>query len=126
MPINIMDAHFRSFQHEVIPVANAKGIGVLAMKTFAFGAILRANVADPIDMLHYSMTLPVSVVITGMDTMPRLDQALTAARTFKPMTQEQIATLLAKSKDLAADGRLELFKTSPSFDGTSRNPEFLL
>jgi predicted aldo/keto reductase-like oxidoreductase len=125
MPINIMDAHFRSFQHQVIPVANAKGIGVLAMKTFAFGAIIRANVADPIDMLHYSMTLPVSVVITGMDTMPRLEQALTAAKTFKPMTQDQIATLLAKSKDLAADGHLELFKTSPSFDGTARNPDWL-
>jgi predicted aldo/keto reductase-like oxidoreductase len=125
MPINIMDAHFRSFQHQVIPVANQNGIGVLAMKTFAFGALIRANVADPIDMLHYSMTLPVSVVITGMDTMPRLDQALTAAKTFKPMTQEQIATLLAKSKDLAADGHLELFKTSPYFDGTTRNPDWL-
>lgn len=125
MPINIMDAHFRSFQHQVIPVCNDKGIGVLAMKTFAFGAIIKANVADPIDMLHYSMTLPVSVVITGMDTMPRLDQALTAAKNFKPMNQEQIATLLAKSKDLAADGHLELFKTSPSFDGTTRNPDYL-
>jgi predicted aldo/keto reductase-like oxidoreductase len=125
MPVNIMDAHFRSFQHLVIPVATQKGIGVLAMKTFAFGALIRANVADPIDMLHYSMTLPVSVVITGMDTMPRLDQALTAARTFRPMTQDQIAALLAKSKDLAADGHLELFKTSPSFDGTSRNPDWL-
>jgi uncharacterized protein len=125
MPINIMDAHFRSFQHQVIPVANQKGIGVLAMKTFAFGALIRANVADPIDMLHYSMTLPVSVVITGMDTMPRLGQALTAAKTFKPMTQEQIAALLAKSKDLAADGHLEQFKVSPFFDGTSRNPDWL-
>jgi uncharacterized protein len=125
MPINIMDAHFRSFQHEVIPVAKAKGIGVLAMKTFAFGALIQAKVADPIDMLHYSMSLPVSVVITGMDTMPRLEQALTAAKTFKPMTPDQIATLLAKSKDLAADGHLELFKTSPRFDGTTRNPDWL-
>ncbi len=125
MPINVMDAHFRSFQHQVIPVANAKGIGVLAMKTFAFGALIQANVADPIEMLHYSMTLPVSVVITGMDTMPRLDQALTAAKTFKPMTQEQIATLLAKTKDLAADGHLERFKTSAYFDGTTRNPDWL-
>lgn len=126
MPINIMDAHFRSFQHQVIPVCNQKRIGVLAMKTFAFGAIIKANVADPIDMLHYSMTLPVSVVITGMDTMPRLEQALTAAKTFKPMTQDQIAALLAKSKDLAADGHLELFKTSPSFDGTTRRPDYLV
>jgi predicted aldo/keto reductase-like oxidoreductase len=125
MPINVMDAHFRSFQHQVIPVANAKGIGVLAMKTFGFGAILKANVANPIEMLHYSMSLPVSVVITGMDTMPRLEQALTAAKTFKPMTQEQIANLLARTKDAAADGKYELFKTSPSFDGTTRNPDWL-
>jgi hypothetical protein len=95
------------------------------MKTFAFGALIQAKVADPIDMLHYSMTLPVSVVITGMDTMPRLQQALTAAKTFKPMTQDQIAALLAKSKDLAADGHLEQFKVSPRFDGTARNPEWL-
>jgi aryl-alcohol dehydrogenase-like predicted oxidoreductase len=120
-----MDAHFRSFQHQVIPVANAKGIGVLAMKTFAFGALVKANVADPIEMLHYSMSLPVSVVITGMDVMPRLDQALTAAKTFKPMTPDQVASLLARTKDLAADGHLELFKTSPSFDGTTRNPNWL-
>ncbi|HEX3569968.1 MAG TPA: aldo/keto reductase [Acidobacteriaceae bacterium] len=125
MPVNIMDAHFRSFQHQVIPVANAKGIGVLSMKTFAFGALIEANVANPIDMLHYSMTLPISVVITGMPTMPRLQQALTAAKTFKPMTQDQIAALLSKSKDLAADGHLEKFKTSETFDGTSRNPEWL-
>ena len=108
-----------------MPVANAKGIGVLAMKTFAFGALTDSNVADPIDMLHYSMSLPVSVVITGMPTMPRLQQALTAAKTFKPMTQDQIASLLAKSKDLAADGHLEKFKTSEYFDGTSHNPEWL-
>jgi len=125
MPINVMDAHFRSFQHQVIPVANAKGIGVLAMKTFAFGAILKLNLADPIEMLHYSMSLPISVVITGMDTMPRLEQALTAAKTFKPMTQEQIANLLARTRDAAADGRYELFKTSPSFDGTTRNSDWL-
>jgi predicted aldo/keto reductase-like oxidoreductase len=85
MPINVLDAHFRSFQHQVIPVAQREGVGILAMKTFGFGAILQASVASPIEMLHYSLTLPVSVVITGMDSMPRLDQALTAARTFKPM-----------------------------------------
>jgi uncharacterized protein len=125
MPINVMDAHFRSFQHEVVPVANEKGIGVLAMKTFGFGEILKANVADPIEMLHYSMSLPISVVITGMDTMPRLEQALTAAKTFKPMTPQQITSLLARTRDAAAEGKYELFKTSPRFDGTARNPDWL-
>jgi aryl-alcohol dehydrogenase-like predicted oxidoreductase len=125
MPINVMDAHFRSFQHQVIPVAIRQGIGVLGMKTFGFGAILQAKVAEPIEMLHYSMTLPVSVVITGMDNMERLDQALLAARTFKPMPQAQIDDLLARTKAAAADGRYEQFKVTNSFDGTSRNPEWL-
>jgi aryl-alcohol dehydrogenase-like predicted oxidoreductase len=125
MPINVMDAHFRSFQHQVLPVANRQGIGVLAMKTFGFGDILKANLADPIEMLHYSMTLPVSCVITGMDSMPRLDQALTAARTFKPLDEHQVSNLLARTKDAAQDGRYELFKISPRFDGTVHNPAFL-
>ncbi len=125
MPVNVMDAHFRSFQHEVIPVARKKGVGVLAMKTFGFGEILKAKVAEPIEMLHYSMTLPVSVVITGMESKERLEQALTAARTFKPMGQEQIAGLLARTKDAAQDGKYELFKTSTRFDGTVKSPENL-
>jgi aryl-alcohol dehydrogenase-like predicted oxidoreductase len=126
MPINVMDAHFRSFQHGVLPVANRKGIGVLAMKTFGFGEMLNANAAEPIEMLHYSMTLPVSVVITGMDSMPRLEQALTAAKTFKPLSSEQVANLLARSKPHAMEGRYEQFKVSHKFDGTTLNPQYLL
>jgi predicted aldo/keto reductase-like oxidoreductase len=126
MPINVMDAHFRSFQHEVVPVANRKGIGVLAMKTFGFGQILKANVSEPIEMLHYSMSLPISTVITGMDSMPRLEQALTAARTFKPMDERQVAELLGRTKAAAMDGRYEQFKVSTSFDGTGKHPQWLL
>lgn len=125
MPINVMDAHFRSFQHEVLPVANRKGIGVLAMKTFGFGDILKAKAAEPIELLHYSMTLPVSTVITGMESMPRLEQALTAARTFQPMQAEQIANLLARSKPHAMEGQYEQFKVSQRFDGTAKNPQWL-
>jgi predicted aldo/keto reductase-like oxidoreductase len=125
MPINVMDAHFRSFQHEVIPVAVRKGVGVLSMKTFAFGDILKANVAEPIELLHYSMSLPISTVITGMDSMPRLEQALTAAKTFKKMDEKQIANLLARTKDLAMEGKYEMFKTSTRFDGTTSNPQWL-
>ncbi len=125
MPLNAMDAHFRSFQHQVLPVANKEGIGVLAMKTFGFGPIARANLADPIELLHYSLTLPVACVITGMDSLPRVQQALTAARTFKPMDQQQIAALLARTKDAAQDGQYEPFKTTTNFDGTARNPQWL-
>ncbi len=125
MPINVMDAHFRSFQHAVIPMATKKGIGVLAMKTFGMGSILKANVAEPIEMLHYSMSLPVSVVITGMETPERLTQALTAAKTFKPMSEQQVASLLARTKAAAMDGQYEPFKVTEGFDATARNPQWL-
>ena len=125
MPINVMDAHFRSFQREVIPVAQRKGVGVLAMKTFGFGSIVRAKVAEPMELLHYSMSLPVSVVITGMDSMARLEQALTAAKTFKPMTEAAKTDLLARAKDAARDGKYEAFKVSSAFDGTARRPDWL-
>jgi aryl-alcohol dehydrogenase-like predicted oxidoreductase len=125
-PINAMDAHFRSFQHEVLPVANKQGIGVLAMKTFGFGPIARANLVDPIRLLHYSLTLPVSCVITGMDSLPRVQQALTALRTFKPLDSQQIAALLARTRDAAQDGSYEPFKTTTQFDGTIKNPQWLV
>src|ERR1700678_1612573 len=86
MPINVMDAHFRSFTREVMPIAIQQGIGVLAMKTFGDHFILDSKVIQPVEALHYSLTQPVSVVITGIDSMPVLDQALTAVKTFKPMT----------------------------------------
>jgi uncharacterized protein len=125
MPINVMDAHFRSFTREVMPVAIQQGIGVLAMKTFGDHFILDSKVVEPIDALHYSLTQPVSVVITGIDSMPVLDQALTAVKTFRPMTEQQVATLLDRTRDAAVDGRYELFKTTAHFDGTAANPKWL-
>ena len=125
MPINVMDAHFRSFTREVMPVAIQQGIGVLAMKTFGDHFILDSKTIEPVEALHYSMTQPVSVVITGIDSMPVLDQALTAVKTFKPMTQDQVTALLDRTRDAAADGRYELFKTTAHFDGTAANPKWL-
>ena len=125
MPVNVMDAHFRSFTREVMPVAIQQGIGVLAMKTFGDHFILDSKTIEPIEALHYSMTQPVSVVITGIDSMPVLDQAVTAVKTFKPMTQEQVTALLDRTREAAADGRFELFKTSAHFDGTAANPKWL-
>ena len=125
MPINVMDAHFRSFTREVMPVAIQQGIGVLAMKTFGDHFILDSKTIEPVEALHYSLTQPVSVVITGIDSMPVLDQALTAVKTFQPMTQQQVAALLDRTRDAAADGRFELFKTTAHFDGTAANPKWL-
>lgn len=125
MPINVMDAHFRSFTKEVMPVAISQGIGVLAMKTFGDHYILDSKTVEPIEAFHYSFTLPVSVVITGIDSPAVLEQAMTAVKTFKPMTDEQVSALLARTKDAAADGRFEPFKTSAHFDGTAANPKWL-
>ena len=125
MPLNVMDAHFRSLAHQVVPVLVASGIGVLGMKPLAAGAILQSNTVTAIECLHYALNLPTSVVITGMDSMARLEQGLEAVRTFKPMSPEEVATLLAKTADAAANGKYEGFKTSTGFDGTSNNPQWL-
>ena len=125
MPINVMDAHFRSFTNEVMPVALKQGIGVLAMKTFGDNFILSSNTVQPIEALHYGLSQPVSVVITGIDRMDILDQAMEAAKTFKPMTQTQVASLLDRTKLAASEGKFELFKTTSHFDGTAQNPKWL-
>jgi uncharacterized protein len=125
MPINVMDAHFRSFTREVMPVAIKQGIGVLAMKTFGDHFILTSNTVQPIEALHYGLTQPVSVVITGIDSTQILDQALEAARTFKPMNDAQVKALLDRTAVAASEGKFELFKTTSHFDGTAANPKWL-
>ncbi len=125
MPVNVMDAHFRSFTNEVIPVALRQGTGVLAMKTFGDHFILDSGTVTPMDALHYGLSQPVSVVITGIDRPEILDQAIEAARTFQPLTQAQIQTILAKTQVAASEGKFELFKTTSHFDGTAQNPKWL-
>ncbi len=125
MPVNVMDAHFRSFTKEVIPVAQKAGTGVLAMKTFGDDFILRTKTFQPIEALHYGLSQPVSVVITGIENHTILDQSLEAARTFKPMSAEAQASLLARTRDIALTGKSELFKTSSHFDSTAQNPKWL-
>ena len=125
MPLNVMDAHFRSFQHHVVPLLVKEQIGVLGMKSMGNKIILDSGVVTPIECLHYAMSLPTSVVITGMDSMKILDQALEAVRTFHPMTPLQVTALLDRTAKHASNGRYEQFKTTPNFDSTARHPEWL-
>jgi len=125
MPLNVLDPHYHSFVKEVVPVCVKHGIGVLGMKPLADGAIPRNNVLSAIDCLHYAMNLPTSVVINGCETLERLNQGLEAVRTFKPMSESEVAALLAKTAKVAANGGLELFKTSHQYDGTYQNPQWL-
>jgi predicted aldo/keto reductase-like oxidoreductase len=110
MPLNVMDAHFRSFEKQVLPVLVKEEIGVLGMKSLGIGAILKSGVVKPIECIHYAMNLPTNVVICGIDKMEILEQAFTAAKTFKPMSEQQVEALLARTKDAAAEGKFEPFK----------------
>jgi aryl-alcohol dehydrogenase-like predicted oxidoreductase len=125
MPVNIMDAHYDSFQHTIFPVARQQRTAVLAMKTFGDQFILDSHVAEPIEMLHYSMSQPVAVVITGCDQMPILEQALQAVRSFQPMPVAQQQALLVRSAQAAQGGHIERYKTTHEFDGTIQNPQWL-
>jgi aryl-alcohol dehydrogenase-like predicted oxidoreductase len=126
LPLNVMDGHqFRSFQHQVLPVLLKDNIGVLAMKTFGDNFILRSNTVTPIEALHYVMSLPTSVVITGIDKPEILDQALEAVRTYKKLDESQLTEMLARTRTAATKGAFELYKTSTHFDGTIRNPHWL-
>jgi len=125
MPLNVMDAHYNSFEKKVLPVLVKHGIGVLGMKPMGDSIILRSKAATPVECLHYAMSLPTSVVITGCESIKILQQALDAARSFKPMSQEEVAQLLAKTAPAAAKGEYELYKTTHNFDGTFQNPQWL-
>jgi aryl-alcohol dehydrogenase-like predicted oxidoreductase len=125
MPLNVMDAHYRSFEKMVLPELVEQNIGVLAMKTLANGTILESKTVTAIECLQYAMNLPTSVVITGCESMEDLEQALTAARTFKPMSGEQVRSILDKTAEAASRGKFELFKTTSIYDGTAAHPEWL-
>ena len=125
MPLNVMDAHYNSFGKKVLPVLVKKEIGVLGMKPMGAGIILNSKTVEPMECLHYAMSLPTSVVITGCDSVTLVEQAVTAAKTFKPMNEVQMAALLAKTKEAARNGEFEGYKTTTNFDGTAHNPQWL-
>jgi hypothetical protein len=104
MPLNVMDAHYRSFEKEVLPELVKQNIGVLGMKSMANGILLKSKTVTPLECLHYVLNLPTSVVITGIDSMKTLDQAFEAVRTFRPMSDQEAAALLAKTLEAATGG----------------------
>ncbi len=131
MPLNVFDAHYRSFSHLVVPEAVREGTGILGMKTFGAGVFFKSGAigedkpVKPIECLHYGLNLPTSVVITGITDQKTLDQAFNAAKTFRPMDERQLAALLAKTAEVAEHGRYELFKTTAHFDTTAKHPDWL-
>jgi aryl-alcohol dehydrogenase-like predicted oxidoreductase len=125
MPLNVMDAHFRSFEKLVLPELVRQNIGVIGMKSMANGILLNSGTVQPIECLHYALNLPTSVLVTGIDSMEMLDQACRAIDSFRPMSGEEVDSLLARTAQAAARGEYEPFKTSSIFDGTAANPHWL-
>jgi uncharacterized protein len=125
MPLNVMDAHFRSFTHEVLPVLTKEEIAPLGMKCFGDHFILDSKTVAPVEALHYCLNLPVAVQITGIANQQVLDQALETARTFQPLSQAQVNSLLDRTRGAAQQGRYELYKTTANFDGTAKDPHVL-
>jgi predicted aldo/keto reductase-like oxidoreductase len=125
LPLNVMDAHYRSFEKLVVPELVRQGAGVLGMKCMANGVLLKSNTVTAVECLRYALTLPTSVVITGMDSVEILNQATEVARNFRPLDKEEVTLLLSKTKELAMRGEFEPFKITSIFDGTTQHPEWL-
>ena len=125
MPLNVMDAHYRSFEKLVLPELVRQNIGVLGMKSMANGIILKSDTVTAVECLHYALNLPTSVVITGCESMEVLEQALAALRTFRPLSAVHVQGLLAKTRAAASRGQFEPFKTTSLFDSTATNPDWL-
>jgi predicted aldo/keto reductase-like oxidoreductase len=126
MPINVLDTHYRSFEHEIIPVALKDGVGVLGMKPMGAGLILESGAASAEECLRYAMSVPgVSLTITGCDSVGVLEQALHLALSFKPMPDDERTALLARTAPAAQKGKWEKFKTTHQFDGTEQHKRWL-
>ena len=126
MPLNVLDAHYRSFEHEVLPLALQEGIGVLGMKSVGAGLVLQSGAASAVECLRYAMSIPgVSVTITGCDSFGVLEQALWLGTSFTPMSDDERAKLLARTAPQAKDGKWEQFKTTGQFDGTEQHRQWL-
>jgi aryl-alcohol dehydrogenase-like predicted oxidoreductase len=125
MPLSLFDAHFRSFEKMVLPEAQKMGLAILGMKSMGSGVLLKSKTVSAPDCLRYSLSLPISVLITGIDKPEILDQAIQVASGFQPLSDAQRRDLLAKTAGAAANGEFELFKTSSHFDSTAKHPEWL-
>jgi predicted aldo/keto reductase-like oxidoreductase len=125
MPLNVLDAHYDSFERQVLPELVARDVGIIGMKPMADGRIVQQAIATPEECLGYALSLPTSVVLTGCDAPERVEQALRVARAFRVPAEEEVNALLARTAGAARDGGHELYKTTERYDGTTQNPEWL-
>lgn len=125
MPLSVADAHYESFQEEVLPELVRERIAVIGMKSLGSGALARSGVVSAEECLRYALSLPAATVVTGCDSLPILEQALGVGRGFVPLKKGEQRKLLARTRDLGRDGQHERFKTTTAFDSTTRNPHWM-
>ena len=125
MPVNALDYHYDSFGQRVLPEALKQNIAVLGMKPLSNGAILKVKDITAPEALHYAMSLPVTVTLTGCESIDNLQQALSVARNFKPLDVEQKIAILKKTAPFADAGAFEDYKSKNIYDGTFHNPQWL-
>lgn len=118
LPLGVFDGSFRSFEQQVLPELNRRGIAPIAMKSLGgTGEAVKKKVVTASEALRYVLSLPIAVLVSGIDKLEVLHQNLAIARNFTPMTPEEMRALRARCATQAADGRFELYKTSKRFDG---------
>jgi len=125
MPVNALDEHFNSFGQRVIPEARKRGMAIIGMKPLSNGAILKTNTVTAPEALHYAMSVPVTVTITGCQSMANLEQALGVAKNFEPLSVQQKLKILEKTAPVSEAGKFEDYKSSHIYDGTYNNPQWL-
>ena len=125
MPVNPLDWHFQSFQRKVLPELTRDGVAVLGMKPLANGHALKSGAVSAVECLHYALSMPTSVVITGCERMEILDQAIDAARTFGPLSEQALTEIRNRTAKVSAQGQYEPFKATHQYDGTFHNPQWL-
>ncbi|HMF55666.1 MAG TPA: aldo/keto reductase [Pyrinomonadaceae bacterium] len=117
-PLNPFDATFRSFEQQVLPEVIRRGIAPLGMKSMSGeGLPVKRRVITPTEALRYAMSLPVAATVSGIDSLKVLHQNLRIAQNFEPMSSEEMQSLRTRCSQEAADGHLELYKSSKHFDG---------
>jgi aryl-alcohol dehydrogenase-like predicted oxidoreductase len=121
MPINVMDAHYRSFQQQVVPECLSRGIGVIGMKGLAGGhpkgRIPERGLATAVECRRFALTLPIATLVCGIISMKDLEQDVQVARNFKPFSDQEMSELMNRVRSEATDGRHELFKSTKLYDG---------
>jgi len=126
MPLNVLDAHYHSFEKQVLPALEEEGCGAIGMKPLGgHGQIPKTGTVTAVEAYHYTMNLPISTMVCGCDSLDVLRQALDAARTFQPLTNQQIQQLMDRTAEVAKDGAEEVYKTGTSHDGTLGRPDWL-